>query len=310
MRQSFYNQLEEIAVRDRNVYILTANLGFKFFDSIRKNCPEQFLDIGVAEANMIGISAGLALSGKNVYCYSIIPFLTMRAYEQIRIDIAYHSLQVKLVGMGAGFTYGLEGITHFGIEDMALMRAMPNMHVVVPDTIEHAETVARLSYEYAFPLYIRLGRAGLRNRKDRNEHFEIGRGIVLCEGKDIVLFAIGNMVETARHAVDILRGKGITATLVNMHTLKPLDAELIRHCASTHDAMFSVEEHSIIGGLGSAVSEVLAESAYGGIFRRIGIPEQLDHGIMGTADYLWQYYGLDADGIAERIIGALHGKGS
>ena len=307
MRQAFYNKLEEIAVKDKDVYILTGNLGFKFFDNIRKNCPDQFIDVGVAEANMIGISSGLALSGKNVYCYSIIPFLTMRAYEQIRVDVAYHNLNVKLVGMGAGFTYGFEGFTHFGIEDMALMRAMPNMHVVVPDTIENAVKVAQLSYAYPHPLYIRLGRAGINNRKGINANLEIGKGLVLKEGKDVAIFAIGNMVEPALQATEIVKGRGVSSTVVNMHTLKPLDVNLIKQCAASHKAVFSIEEHSIIGGLGSAVSEVLAESSYGGVFRRIGIPETLDNKIIGTADYLWQAYGLNAEGISKKIIAALEG---
>ena len=302
MRQAFYNKLEEIAAKDKDVYILTGNLGFKFFDSIRKNCPDQFIDVGVAEANMVGISSGLALSGKNVYCYSIIPFLTMRAYEQIRVDVAYHNLNVKLVGMGAGFTYGFEGFTHFGIEDMALMRAMPNMHVVVPDTIENAVQVAQLSYSYPYPLYIRLGRAGIRNPKGKNYDLKIGKGLILHEGMDVAIFAIGNMVAPALQAIDILKGSGISSTLINMHTLKPLDVELIRQCVASHKAIFSIEEHSIIGGLGSAVSEVLAECSYGGIFRRIGIPEVLDNKIIGTADYLWECYGLTADKISKIII--------
>lgn len=308
MRQAFYNKLEEIAVKDKDVYILTANLGFKFFDNIRKNCPAQFIDVGVAEANMVGISSGLALSGKNVYCYSIIPFLTMRAYEQIRIDVAYHNLNVKLVGMGAGFTYGFEGYTHFGIEDMALMRAMPNMHVVVPDTIENAVKVAQLSYEYPFPLYIRLGRAGIKNRDGKDSDLEIGKGIILQEGKDIAIFAIGNMVAPVLQASEILKNAGISAMVINMHTLKPLDVALVKQCMATHKGIFTVEEHSIIGGLGSAVSEALAESSYGGVFKRIGIPEVLDSTIIGTADYLWQAYGLNAEGIGKKIIGALEGK--
>jgi transketolase len=307
MRQAFYNKLEEIAVKDKDVYTLTGNLGFKFFDSIRKNCPEQFTDVGVAEANMIGIAAGLALSGKNVYCYSIIPFLTMRAYEQIRIDIAYHNLNVKLVGMGAGFTYGFEGFTHFGIEDMALMRAMPNMHVVVPDTIENAVQIAQLSYAYPYPLYIRLGRAGIRNREGKDFNLTIGKGMVLSEGKDIAIFAIGNMVEPALQAVEILKNEGVSATLVNMHTLKPLDVELIQQCISSYRGIFTIEEHSIIGGLGSAVSEVLAENSYSGMFKRIGIPEVLEKNVIGTADYLWHSYGLTAEQISRKILNVLAG---
>jgi transketolase len=210
--------------------------------------------------------------------------------------------------MGAGFTYGFEGFTHFGIEDMALMRAMPNMHVVVPDTIENAVQVAQLSYTYPHPLYIRLGRAGIKNSKGKNYDLEIGKGTILHEGNDMAIFAIGNMIAPALQAIDTLKNSGISSTLINMHTLKPLDVELIRQCATSHKAIFSIEEHSIIGGLGSAVSEVLAECSYGGIFKRIGIPEALDSKIIGTADYLWQRYGLTAEKISERIVEAMKGR--
>ena len=301
MRQAFYDRLEEIARSDRNVYVLTANLGFKFLDRIRSTCPEQFLDVGVAEANMISLAAGMSMCGKNVYCYSIIPFLTMRAYEQIRIDICYHGLNVKLVGMGAGFTYGLEGFTHFGIEDVALMRALPGLHIVAPDTIENAVRVAELSHSYPFPLYLRLGRAGIRSADAQPSIRRIGEASILREGSHWAIIASGNMVPVCEAVVRQLSHDGIGATLVNMHTIKPFDSEIVRQCASAHPIIVTAEEHSIIGGLGSAVAEVLAEAPYRGRVLRIGIPEKLDT-VIGHADYLWDHYGLSAQKIYSRII--------
>ena len=293
--------MANIAATDRNVYFLTANLGYKFFDEIRSKCPEQFLDVGVAEQNMIGLASGMALCGKSVYCYSIIPFLTLRACEQVRVDACYHNLPVKLVGMGAGFTYGQEGFTHFGIEDMAVMRSMPGMTVVVPDTIENAVRVAELSVDFKGPLYIRLGRAGIHGAGNRATLKAIGKAAVLRQGKDCALIAIGNMVAVAAQAAENLAAKGIGTSVINMHTLKPLDVAAVLACAREHRFIFTLEEHSIQGGLGSAVAEVLAESGFGGKFGRIAIPEKLDS-VIGDADYLWDHYGLSPDKVTRRLL--------
>jgi len=301
MRKSFFDKLVKHAIKDTNLYILTGDLGFRLFDEFRLNCPERFFDVGVAESNMIGIAAGLSLSNKNVYCYSIIPFLLMRAYEQIRLDIAYHNLNVKLIGAGGGFSYGLEGFTHFGIEDLSLMRSLPNMNVVVPADPEESKILADLSYEYPYPLYIRLGRTGEPLIHSRRPNFEIGKGIILSEGKDILIFSIGSMVYESIKAVEILKKYKISVTLINIHTLKPIDTELINDFSRSHKAVFTIEEHSIIGGLGSAVAEVMAESSYKGIFHRIGIPDKLEN-YVGSASYLKEKYGLTDDGIAKKIL--------
>jgi transketolase len=158
MRDGFIEKLEKIAVLHDDLFLLTADLGFRLFDGFQANHPGRFIDVGIAESNMAGIAAGLALSGRKVYCYSIIPFLVMRGYEQIRVDIAFHNLNVRLVGVGGGFTYGLEGFTHFALEDLALMRALPNMTVVIPSDRAQAEALAEASYEHEGPMYIRLGR--------------------------------------------------------------------------------------------------------------------------------------------------------
>ncbi len=304
MRDNFFRIIEDIVQNDRNVYILSGNLGFKLFDRFRTRFPGNFLDVGVAEPNMIGIAAGMSLSGKNVYCYSIIPFLLMRTYEQIRLNIAYQDLNVKLIGVGGGFTYGLEGFTHFAVEDLALMRLLPNMHVVVPaDSIE-AEMVARISYDFPHPLYIRLGKFGDPLVHEIKPHFEIGKGLVLKKGKEIAIFACGSMAYPAKRACEILLKKKVSAALIDLHTLRPLDTGLIKKYAQSHKAIFSVEEHFVSGGLGTAISEVLSETGYRGVFKRIGIPVQLKQ-VIGRMDYLRKIYGLTAEGIAVEILRTL-----
>lgn len=301
MRSVFFKKLHQIAQEKNDLYLLTANLGFKLFDDFKKSFPARFIDIGVAEPNMIGIASGMALSGKNVYCYSMIPFLIMRSYEQIRVDVAYHDLNVKLIGVGSGFTYGLEGFTHFGIEDMALMRAMPNMTVVAPAGVQDADSLAGLSYDFPGPLYIRLGRANPPFKYFHKPLFKIGKGIVVQEGKDAVIFAIGDMVYEAQQAIELLRKKGVSIALINMHTLKPLDVALIKKQAQLFSNIFTIEEHTITGGLGSAVAEVLSESGYKGNFLRIGINEELLKA-SGTAHYLRKIQGLCFPAIARKIL--------
>ena len=307
MRVAFFKALESKAKLHDNIYLLTGDLGFKLFDDFRAKYPDRFFDIGVAESNMSGIAAGLSFSGKNVYCYSIVPFLIMRAYEQIRNDIAYHNLNVKLIGAGGGVTYGLEGFTHYGLEDLAIMRMLPNMAVVVPADPKEASALAEASVEYKGPIYIRLGRTGEPSIHDKPVEFKIARHMMLNEGKNIALFAIGNMVYISKHVIEKLKQDGINATLINMHTLKPLDKEIIQQVASSHHAIFTVEEHYIHGGLGSAVAEVLIESGYKGKFERLGIPEKLEKYI-GKAEYLRSKYGLSKERIYERILNGLKEK--
>lgn len=307
MRNSFFNVLVNSAQARKEIYLLTTDLGFKLFDPFRAQFPERFFDIGVAESNMIGIASGLSLCGKNVYCYSIIPFLTMRAYEQIRINIAYQNLNVKLIGVGGGFTYGLEGFTHFGLEDFSLMRSLPNMKVVVPSDISEAQCVAKISCEHEGPLYIRLGRSNEPAIHNAAPDFKIGKAMILKEGKGIALIAVGNMVFTALQVADMLKHKGMDATVINMHTIKPLDIEIVGQIASTHEAIFSLEEHNINGGLGTAIAEALSETRYNGYFKRFGIPDALLNDI-GDADYLRDRCSLTRDKIFQRISHEISGR--
>ncbi len=301
MRRIFFQTLKDFTEKDKKIFLLVADLGVKFFGDFKKIDPRRFINVGIAEANMIDIAAGLAMSGKNVYCYSIIPFLIMRTFEQIRIDLCYNNLDVKLVGTGGGLVYGAEGVTHHALEDLAIMSSLSNMTVVAPGDIKEAEALAKASINYRGPIYIRLGRDSNPIVQKNNFKFEIGKGIVVEGGKDICLFASGTMLYPGKLVAEILKRKGLNPTLISLHTLKPLDENLIKDCAQKYKAIFTLEEHNIIGGFGSAVNEVLAEVKYGGLFKKIGIPNCYSRYIGGPS-YLLKKFGLDPKNIANLVL--------
>lgn len=305
MRKVFFETLQEIFKGDKSVYLMTADLGVKFFEDFKNIDPQRVVNVGVAETNMIGVASGLALAGKNVYCYSIIPFLTMRALEQIRVDLGYPNLSVKLLGAGGGLVYGVEGMTHHAIEDIAIMRSLPNLSVVCPGDAKEAEALARASVSHQGPLYIRFGRDSDPEVNGENFQFKIGKGIVVKEGKDLCLLATGTMLYLGKIVSDVLAEGGVNASLVSLHTVKPLDEELVRDCAKKYRVIFTLEEHSILGGLGGAVAEVLAESGYDGIFKRIGIKDCYSFPEVGSPDYLREKAGLSPEKIIETIFSAL-----
>lgn len=306
MRSAFFDVLTQKAEKNKDIYLLTGDLGFKLFDSFRASSPQNFIDMGIAEQNMVGVAAGLSLCGKDVYCYSIIPFLVMRAFEQIRVDIAFHSLSVKLIGVGGGISYGLEGFTHFALEDFALMNALPNMTIVAPADPAESACLANLARGHEGPLYVRLGKNGDPSIHEQRPELTIGKAMILSEGKDLAIFAVGNMVHLTLQVAELLKRDGISTTVINMHTIKPLDRDTIHNIALTHSAVFTVEEHYLSGGLGSAVSEVLLESSYDGIFRKFGIAKLIEDQI-GDADYLRRLYGLDPETIRKAIMTDLKG---
>jgi len=301
MRDAFVKTLERLSQSDNDIFLLTGDLGFKLFDSFREKYPERFLNMGIAEPNMIGVSAGLALSGKKVYCYSMVPFLVMRCFEHVRIDICYHNLNVRLVGVGGGLVYGLEGVTHHAVEDMAIMRTLPNMTVVAPGDPFEVSACIDASVAYKGPMFIRLGRRGEPQVHSTAPDFKIGKGIILFnKGNDICLLATGTMLYKAKIASELLLKKDFGVTLISLHTIKPLDETLIKDCAKKYRSIFSIEEHSIVGGLGSAVAEVLSEICYNGIFKKIGLPDEFNH-YVGRAEYLHEKYGLVPESIADNI---------
>jgi len=291
LRTTFINTLINLAEKDERIFLLTPDMGYSVLESFQEKFPDRFLNTGIAEQNTIGVAAGLAKSGKIVYVYSIIPFVTMRCYEQVRIDLAYNNTKVRLVGIGAGMTYGSLGATHHAYEDIAIMRAIPNMKIICPgDPIETKELVTQ-TYDLDGPLYIRLARNGEPNIHQTSSNITFGKAVELTQGNDLILITTSNMLETGKRWVDEWKKEGLTIQLVSMHTIKPLDREYIQKMINKNVPIITLEEHNIIGGLGSAVSEVIAESGKAVSFRRIGINDKFSH-YVGGHNYQRMKFGL------------------
>jgi transketolase len=300
MRMTFINTLHDLAKNDDRIFLLTADVGFSVFERFMEDFPDRYLNVGVAEANMIGVAAGLAMSDKIVYAYTMAHFLTFRCYEQIRLDLCYQNTDVKLVGSGGGLTYGSAGTTHHSIEDISIMRSLPNMCVICPGDPIETKYAIEASLKHEGPVYIRLGKNDPNVHEGNSINFQIGKGITLKRGNDLNILATGNMLESAKLAADRLEKEGINASVISMHTIKPLDVDLIEELAYSGEPMFTIEEHSIIGGLGSAVSEVLAELDCEVPFKRIGLPDEYSH-IVGSQQYLRKKFEIDVDNIYKVI---------
>jgi transketolase len=301
MRKAFIKTLTELAEKDERIFLLTGDLGFHVFEDFAERFPERFINCGVAEQNMMGVAAGLALSGKKPYVYSIAPFVTMRCFEQIRNDVCYQNLDVKLIGVGGGFSYGTLGPTHWGLEDVAVLRALPNMIVLCPADLAQTEELVLKSYEMQSPTYLRLMNIGENKVHDSRPSLEIGKPLVLKEGKDGAIIATGLEVSSCLEVLEKLRDKGHIFKLINLHTLKPIKKDDLLKEIKEIKKIFTVEEHNITGGLGAAVAEILAESSWQGSFKIIGIPDEYPKEI-GSADYLRKKYRLDAEQITKYIL--------
>jgi transketolase len=301
MRNTLVNTLHDIAKYNDKIFLVVNDLGFSVIEKFQQEFPDGYLNIGVAEANMIGVSAGLALSGKIPFAYSIVPFATMRCFEQIRNDVCYQNVNVKIVGIGGGFAYGGLGPTHHSIEDIAVMRSLPNMTVICPADPVETELATRAAVEYAGPVYIRLGKGGEPILHKTIPEFDIGKGVVMRNGEDITIISTGGMLETALTSAEQLAGSGMESRVISMHTVKPIDKEIILNSAKATKALFTLEEHSIIGGLGSAVSEVLAEANAGVLFKRFGVRDVFQKKV-GSQKYLRGINSLSASDIADTIL--------
>lgn len=285
MRNTFIRTLIEEAKKDKRVFLITPDMGFSVLEEFRELFPDRFLNVGIAEQNAVGVAAGLALSGKIVYVYSIIPFVTMRCFEQVRVDVAYMKTNVRLVGVGAGLSYGPAGATHHSIEDIAIMRALPNMTICCPgDPIEVREIVKQ-SVSYSGPMYIRLGKNGEPKIHSEDTKIDIGKAVLVTQGDDLALITTSNMLEQGKIIVEEMINKGKFVSLISMPTIKPFDKEFILELIVNKKTIYTLEEHSVIGGLGSAVAEIIAESGSSVEFRRFGIPDTYSH-IVGSQNYL------------------------
>ena len=300
MRIAFVNTLYKLAAQNPNIILITGDLGFSVFEDYIKEFPRQFLNAGVAEQNMTGIAAGIAMEGKIPLIYSIVPFVTMRNFEQVRNDICYQDLDVKIVGVGAGYSYGMYGHTHYGLEDMGILRTIPGITIIAPGDPVEVELATVAALKTRGPIYIRLGKAGESLVHKIRPKFEIGKGIVIAEGKDITLLACGTMLPVALEVSDILKNK-YSVKVVSMHTVKPIDDVLIKNLSRKMKGIFTLEEHAAIGGLGSAVAEVLAENRLDAFFKRFGTPDHFSK-VSGKQKYMREQNGLSAKIIAGEIV--------
>jgi len=298
-REAYGEALLQLGRENPDVVVLDADLAksTKTFD-FGKNFPERFFDMGVAEQNMIGTAAGLAAAGKIPFCSSFAIFASGRAFEQVRNSVAYSALNVKIGASHAGITVGEDGGSHQSVEDIAIMRALPNMTVFVPaDAVETAGAV-RAAAAINGPVYIRLGRSGVPVLHDESFKFNPGKAVVLREGTDATVIATGIMVAAALEAAEHLEKKGIKIRILDMHTIKPLDVEAVIKAARETGALVTAEEHSIIGGLGGAVAEVIVEN-YPVPLKRVGIPDRF--GESGSPAELLEKYGLTPGFIAAAV---------
>lgn len=301
MRKAFVKKLTQLVSKNKDIYLLTGDLGFSIFDEFQKDFPNNYLNVGVSEANMIGMAAGLALAGKQVFVYSIIPFVTLRCLEQIRNDLCYQRLPVKIIGVGEGLSYGTAGATHHALEDIAVMSALPEMTVIAPgDPIEVEYTIEK-SLELKGPCYIRLGKSGEPILHKKELIFKIGKAIVLENGQDLTLITTGNMLKTTLEVSNILKKENIYSKVVSMHTIKPIDREIIIKCATDTNVIVSIEEHSKIGGLGSHIASVIFEERLNIKYLQIALPDKFIH-IVGSQNYLKKIYGLTPTQIVSKIL--------
>lgn len=299
-RDSYGNALVELGQEHEDLIVLDADLAAATkTGTFRKAFPERHWDIGIAEANMAGIAAGLSTCGKVPFISSFAMFAAGRAYEQVRNSIGYPKLNVKIGATHAGISVGEDGASHQCLEDLALMREIPGMVVINPSDDVEAKAAVKAAYEHVGPVYLRFGRLAVPVINDRPDYkFEIGKGVVLKEGKDVTIFATGLEVNETLEAEKLLAADGIDAEIINIHTIKPLDRELVVASAKKTGKVVTVEEHSVIGGLGSAVAEVLCEEAPTRMLR-IGVNDTF--GESGPALELIKKYGLDADSIYAKV---------
>lgn len=301
MRDTFVKTLVELAKKDKNIELVTGDLGFGVLKPFWEQVPDQFTNAGIAEQNMTTMAAGMALEGKTVFTYSIGNFPTLRCLEQIRNDCAYHNANVKIVCIGGGFVYGSLGMSHQATEDLAILRALPDVVVMAPGDLVEAEEATKAIAAYQGTCYLRLGRGGEKRIHDKIDDFQIGKAIQIREGKRIAIFSSGAIFEEVQGACDLLLQEGYDPAVFTFPTVKPIDKDIIEQCSKEYEMIVTCEEHNIIGGFGSAVAEVMAEmkekKAY---LVRIGINDV--YGIeVGNQSYLREQYGISASKIAARI---------
>lgn len=306
MRNAFADEVTLLAAQDKRIIMLPADIGNRLFDKFKEQFPGRFYNCGVAEANTISTAAGMALCGLRPIAYTINPFITTRCYEQIRVDVCFNNVPVVIAGVGAGLSYAPLGVTHHSCEDIAIMRVLPNMTVVCPGDAFEVRAAIRAALKHNGPVYIRLGKKGEPLVHNEVPKFELGKGITIIKGNEICLLSTGNILPVAVKAADILQKQGISSQVVSMHTVKPIDKELLANVFDKFKIVATIEEHSLLGGFGSAVAEWLADSAdtqQSGKLVRFGTKDIFMHKV-GEQEYARQFFGLTAETISEGILKA------
>lgn len=298
----FSETLQKLAATDKNIIAVTSDSrGSGKLVPFGKSFPKQIVEVGIAEQNLVGVAAGLASSGKKVFAVSPACFLTARSLEQIKNDICYSDNPATVVGISAGVSYGALGSTHHSLHDFAVLRAINNIIIVAPaDNFETAKAT-ELAAESEHPVYLRFGKRVMPSLKEDNgDGFVFGKGRVITEGNDVAIIANGETVYPAVKAAEKLKANGIAATVVSMHTIKPLDTELLSRLASTCKAIVTVEEHSVYGGLGEACASYLLQHGYAKPFKIMGIPDE--YTVTGSQLDIFRHYGLSEEGIADEVM--------
>lgn len=271
MRTAYLDTLYDLAKQDKKVFALISDNGAIVYDKYRRDLSEQYLNLGISEANMIGMAAGMANCGKIPFAYTIGAFLAYRAFEFIRNDVCLQNQNVKIVGTGSGMAYSALGATHHATEDMGGLRTLPNLTIFTPATPMEVKYVTKAAYEIKGPVYIRLGTNKEKEFYDEEYDFQVGKGVLVRDGSDVTIISTGNIMVDVLEAVERLEKEGISVRVINIHTIKPLDQEIIGKAIRETKGIVTVEDHSVTGGLGSATAEVIAESGLATQFRRIGL---------------------------------------
>lgn len=301
MRNAFASEITRLALEDERVVLLSGDIGNRLFDTFKAKCPNRFFNCGVAEANMIGMASGMAHCGLRPVAYTITPFITTRCLEQIRVDVCYHNVPVVIVGVGAGLSYASLGGTHHSCEDIALLRALPNMTVVCPADSWEVRAALGAGLKRNGPVYMRLGKKGEPVVHKQAPEFVIGKGIVVRDGDKVCLLGTGNMLPVVVDAAARLADHGISARVVSFHTVKPLDEQLLAEAFRHFAVVATIEEHSLLGGLGGSVAEWLADQPpQRARLLRMGTPDAFLHEA-GEQDYARERFGLTSVDIANKV---------
>ena len=305
MRTAFAQEITRLALEDDRVVLLSGDIGNRLFDEFKDKCPDRFYNCGVAEANMIGVAAGLAMSGLRPVCYTIAPFITYRCMEQIRVDVCYHHVPVTIVGTGAGLAYASLGCTHHSCEDIGMLRLLPGLVVAAPGDAHEVKGCLRAVLAQGEPAYLRIGKKGEERVHDSVPEIKLGQALVMVPPGEVTLLSTGNMLPVAKAAASLLNSKGVTCGFASMPTVKPIDAAFLAKAFSASRIVATLEEHSILGGLGGTVAEWQSEQpARGARLLRFGSADSFYHET-GEQEDAHEHYGLTAEKVCSRLLEAL-----